>query len=157
MTAKLMLFFITVLLGCSSIAHADSHKKTVEKLNGYFVKNTVQFDDNFDFKHLVITNKKDFDKHFGAAKTMKNKVDTVNFKERSVIAIVTKPSQITKKTDLVYYEFDGDNLLIRYHIREGDKNTYQSMSLYLGTIPKGITRVSFKSRYNVGIVDIKQK
>ncbi len=88
---------------------------------------------------------------------MQNKVNTVNFKGRSVIAIITKPSQTTKKIDLIYYEFDGGDSLIRYHIREGDKNSYRSTSLSLGTIPKGVTRVNFKSRYNVGTVDIAKE
>lgn len=44
-------------------------KETIDELKGYFVKNTVRFDDNYDFKHLVVNNKKDFDKYFGAART----------------------------------------------------------------------------------------
>jgi len=79
-------------------------KRTIDKLNGYFVKNTVKFDDNYDFKHIVVNNKKDFDKYFGAAKTMKNTVDKVNFDESSVIAIMTKPSKFSKNIGLVYYE-----------------------------------------------------
>lgn len=130
-------------------------KETIDELNGYFVKNTVKFDDNYDFKHVVVDNQKDFDKYFGVAKTMKNKVDKVNFEENSVIAIMTKPSNILKEIGLVYYEFDGDKLFIQYKIREGAQNTYESTSLYLAIISKGVASVKFKSRYNVGVVDIK--
>ena len=35
-------------------------KRTIDKLNGYFVKNTVKFDDNYDFKHIVVNNKKGY-------------------------------------------------------------------------------------------------
>ena len=124
-------------------------------MNGYFVKNTVKFDDNYDFKHVVVENQKDFDKYFGVAKTMKNKVDKVNFEENSIIAIMTKPSNISKEIELVYYEFDGDKLFIQYKIREGAQNTYESTGLYLAIIPKGVASVKFKSRYNVGVVNIK--
>ena len=130
-------------------------KKTVEKLDGYFIKNTVTFDDNYGFKHIVITNQKDFDQYFGVAKTMENKVDKVNFKKNSVIAIITKPANISKKIGLVYYEFDDDKLLIKYKITTGDKNTYQSTGLYLATVPKSVASVKFKSRDNEGVVDIK--
>ncbi|BCG65240.1 MAG: hypothetical protein methR_P3065 [Methyloprofundus sp.] len=130
-------------------------KKTVEKLDGYFIKNTVKFDDNNNFMHVVVENKKDFNKYFGVAKTMKNKVDKVNFEENSVIAIMTKASNVPKKIEVVYYEFGGDELLIKYHIREGEKNTFESTGLYLAAIPKDVTSIKFKSRYNVGVVNIK--
>jgi len=134
---------------------AEAPKRTVEELNGYFVKNTVKFDENYDFKHLVVTNQEDFNRYFGVAQTMQNQVDKIDFEKNSVIAIMTKPSNIAKKTGLVYYEFEGDHLFVLYKIVEGDKNTYQSTSLYLATIPKDIARVKFKSRYNVGIEDVK--
>jgi predicted amidohydrolase YtcJ len=130
-------------------------KKTVEQLHGYFVKNSVKFDDNYDFKHIVVTNQKDFDEYFGVAKTMNNKIDKVNFRESAVIAIMTKPSKVSNKIKIVYTEFDGDDLFIKYAISTGNENTYQSTGLYLATIPKSVASVKFKSRYNVGVVDIK--
>ena len=130
-------------------------KKTVDKLQGYFIKNTVKFDDDFDFMHLVITNRKDFDQYFGVAKTMTNEVDPVNFEENNVIAIATKPSKTSKKIDVVYYEFDGDKLFVQYGIATGGKNSYKSSGLYLATIPKKIKTVLFKSKDNVGEVEVK--
>lgn len=130
-------------------------KKAVEKLDGYFVKNTVEFDDNYDFKHIVVTSQEDFDKYFGVAKTMNNRVDKVDFEENSVIAIMAKPSKYTKKIRLVYYEFDDDKLWIKYHIAVGSENTYESTGLYLASIPKNVTSIEFRSRYNVELLDVK--
>jgi len=155
LTNLMICFLVAGFMGYGGTAQAEAPKKRVEELNGYFVKNTVKFNENYDFKHLVVTNQEDFDRYFGIARTMQNQVDEVNFVENSVIAIMTKPSNIAKKTGLVYHEFDGDNLFILYKIIEGDKNPYQSTSLYLATIPKNITQVKFKSRYNVGIVNVK--
>jgi len=151
----MIFFLIAGLMGYGSIAYAGPPEKRVEELSGYFVKNTVKFDNNYDFKHLTVTNQEDFDHYFGVAQTMQNQVDKVNFAENSVIAIMTKPSEIEKKTELVYYEFDGNSLFILYQIINGDKKTYQSTSLYLASIPKNITRVKFKYRDNIGIVDVK--
>ena len=169
MRNKFLLFAVVLLLLCSCadvIAETTSlepgkegetiaKKPIVEKLSGYFAKNTVKFDDNYDFKHLVVTNPKDFDKYFGIAKTMNNQVDKVNFAENSVIAIITRPANISRKIDLIYSELKADRLLIRYHIREGSKNTYAATGLYLATIPRDVAQVKFQSRYNVGIVDVK--
>ena len=166
---KFSLFAVVLLLLCScayAIAETTNtepgkegetiaKKQIVEKLSGYFVKNTVKFDDNYDFKHIVVTNQKDFDKYFGIAKTMNNQVDKVNFAENSVIAIITRPANISRKIDLIYSELKDDRLLIRYHIREGSKNTYAATGLYLATIPRDVAQVKFQSRYNVGVVDIK--
>ena len=161
---------VFIFLGCSTIQAGnqpgDPGAETarerenvkiseVKELRGYFVKNTVKFDRNYDFRHLVISNQEDFDKYFGPAKTMTNKIDKIDFTKNAVIAIITKPSNIAKKIDLVYSERNGDELLVLYQITEGDKNTYKSTGLYLATIPKTVARVKFKSRYNVGIEEIR--
>ncbi len=130
-------------------------KKTMDKLQGYFIKNTVKFDDDFDFKHIVVTNQKDFDEYFGIGKTMKNKVDKVDFEKNNVIAIATKPSKKSYKIDVVYYEFDDHKLLIQYGVAKGGKNSYESSALYLATIPKCIETVNFKSKDNVAEVEVK--
>ena len=166
---KFLLFAVVLVLLCSCVdvspettglepgkeVETIAEKPIVEKLNGYFVKNTVNFDDNYDFKHIVITNQKDFDKYFGIAKTMTNQVDKVNFAENYVIAIITRPAKISRKIDLIYCELNDDRLLIKYHIREGSKNPYAASGLYLATIPRNVVQVKFQSRYNVGIVDVK--
>ena len=130
-------------------------KRAVEELNGYFVKNTVTFDDNHDYKHIVVSNQADFDQYFGIAKTMKNKIHKVDFDESSVVAIMTKPSKTANKIDLIYSEFAGDNLLIQYNNTEGEETTYKSTGLYLATIPKGVANVKFKSGYYEGSLDVK--
>jgi len=130
-------------------------RPTVEELDGYFVKNTVEFDENFEFQHVVVTNQDDFDRYFGVAKTMENTVDRVDFEENSVIGIMTRPSEISKEIDLVHCVFDDDTMMVHYSIRQGSKNTYESTGLLLAEIPKGISRVEFRSKDNVGAVDLK--
>ncbi|MBE9547810.1 MAG: amidohydrolase [Proteobacteria bacterium] len=123
-------------------------RKSVEKLNGYFVKNTLKFEENNDVISGFVNAQKVFDGLFGAGKTMANTVDKIDFAESSVVLIVTKPSKISKKIDVVYSEFNGDELFIKYSIREGNKNTFASSGLYLATIPKGVSKVQFKLKSN---------
>ncbi len=130
-------------------------KPSCDKLTGYFVKNNVKFDDNYDFKHLVITNQKDFDNYFGVAKTMNNKISTVDFEKNNVIAIIFKPSKNSKTIAVTNCEFDGDNLMVNYGVKSGAKNNYASSGLYLGTIPNNIKTVNFKSKDNTSVVDVK--
>ena len=130
-------------------------KKLVDPIKGYFAKNTIVFDENYDFKHLVVDNQADFVKYFGISKTMKNKVDKVDFEEHNVIAIITKPSEISKKIEIVYSEFNDDHLYIQYHISRKNENTYLLMGLSLATIPKGIKSIKFKSESNVELWSAK--
>ena len=126
-------------------------EKTVDPIKGYFAKNTIVFDENYDFKHLVVDNQADFVKYFGVSKTMKNKVDIVDFEQNSIIAVVTKPSKNTKKLDLIYEEFHDNELYIQYSIRLGDKTSFESTGLLLATIPKGISKIEFRSQGSVDV------
>lgn len=130
-------------------------KPTIEQLSGYFIKNTMKFDANFNFKNIVVTNQTDFDTYFGVAKTMKNKIDQVNFDKNNVVALMTKPSKTSKDIDILYYEFNDDILSIQYGIKEGAKNKFKSTGLYLATIPKNIKTIDIKSKENTDRLQIK--
>jgi hypothetical protein len=113
----------------------------------------VQFDN--EYKHVVVSNQKDFDQYFGVAKTMDNEIDKVDFAENSVIAILTKPSLVVHKIEVIYCAFAGEQLTIKYKPAKGAENSYKSSSLYLATIPKGVASVIFRTRYNVELIDVK--
>ena len=158
-------FIIVLIMGCSAVYSeeqdrsgdmgTEKEKIEIKELKGYFPKNTIKFDDNYNFKHLAVTSQEEFDQYFGVSKTMQNEIDKVNFNKNSVIAIMTKPSNISKEIKLIYYEFDSGNLFILYHIREGSANSYKSTALYLATIPKGVSTITFKSRYNIQIMKVE--
>ncbi len=130
-------------------------KETIEKVNGYFIKSTMKFNDNYNFKNIVVTDQKEFDTYFGVAKTMKNKKDQVDFDKNNIIAIMTKPSKISKDIDILYYKFDKDTLFIQYGIKDDSKNNYKSTSLYLATIPKKTKIINLKSKENTDQIEVK--
>jgi hypothetical protein len=124
-----------------------------EELRGYFVKNSVTFADSF--KHVVVSNQKDFEKYFGIARTMNNETDKVNFDENAVIAILTKPSLVTHKIAIIYCDLADGKLTVKYKISEGAENSFKSSGLRLLSIPRSITSVVFKTRYNIELIDVK--
>ena len=124
-----------------------------KELRGYFVKNSVTFTDSF--KHVVVSNQNDFDKYFGIARTMNNETDMVNFDENSVIAILTKPSLVTHKIEIIYCDLAGGKLTVKYHISNDAENSFKSSGLLLATIPKNVTSVIFRTSYNVELIDVK--
>ncbi len=122
-------------------------------INGYFAKNTVKFSN--DFKHLVLTNQHDFDKFFGVAKTMKNKIDKIDFDKNMVVAIMTKPSKKSTEIEPVYCDHKGNKLTIKYKITEGKENSFSSTGLYLAEIPKkDIENVIFRTRNDVELIEV---
>ncbi len=134
-------------------AKNSSTQVNCKAINGYFAKNTIQFNNNF--KHFVLTNQHDFDNYFGVAKTMKNKVDKVDFKKNFIVAVVTKSSKIPKEIKPVYCDLENDKLTIKYKITEGKENSFMSSGLYLATVPKdGISSVIFRTRNDVELIEV---
>lgn len=85
MKNTLVLLILLALVSCN-----NSKKETqtnldqqsdfeVEYLEGYFPKNDIEFD--AEVKALVIANQTDFDKYFGIAQTMNNKVPAIDFEK----------------------------------------------------------------------------
>ena len=112
------------------------------------------FEENVDFKHVVLHNQQAFDEYFDAGKTMNNKVDGIDFQEYDVIGIITKPSIFSKKIEIVYSEINQDSLYIQNYITRGDKSSHVSTALCLATIPKGMHKVLFKSKENIELVEM---
>ena len=149
---KIMLFTVIVatLFGFKN----SSQEREMKELKGYFAKNTVRFNNNF--KHIVLTNQHDFDNYFGIAKTMKNKIDKVDFNKSLVVAIMTKPADVSKKIEPVYCDLEGNKLTIKYKITEGKENSFKSTGLYLAAISKdGISSVTFRTRNEVELIEVE--
>ena len=114
-----------------------------EKLNGYFVKNTVNFDK--DYKYIAVSNQEDFDKYFGIAKTMNNKITPLGFDKFNVAAILNIPTNKSEKIKLVQYTSKSGTMTIKYEIEKGGDQTYTSGDMLIFKIPKGITKIDFIS------------
>lgn len=128
----------------------EQHLKNIE---GYFTKNDVVFED--EWKNVVVSNQKDFDTYFGIAKTMINKIEKIYFNENTVVAIITKPSRVSKEIIFLYSELNEGELFILYNIKDGTENSYESTDLFLAKIPKNIRSVRFKTRYTTETLNVR--
>lgn len=114
------------------------------QINGYFVKNTLNQKDSISC--WVIQSQPIFDNIFGAAKTMNNTVDTINF-DKEVLLAVTLPSSFEKRTlGLTNYKLDESVLHVQLSVNSGGKKeSYSSTAAWLGTVDAipGLKEIKF--------------
>ena len=114
-----------------------------EELKGYFVKNTVSFDN--DYRFVVASNKESFDKYFGSGKTLSNEITSLDFDKFNIAGILVKPSDRASKIEITKYTSDGAKTIVGFKNIIGEKQTYTSGALLLFKIPKSRTSVDFVS------------
>lgn len=107
----------------------------VKPMSGYFVNSTVKMTDSIQC--WVINNPAEMKKIFGMAKTMNNTIDTIDFSQNLLAAVVLRPSDLTQTIELSRsYEQDG-NIDLHFAIRvDTPKTTYTKSMAWLGAIPK---------------------
>lgn len=113
------------------------------QINGYFVKNTLNQKDSITC--WVIQSQSIFDNIFGAAKTMNNTVDTINF-DREVLLAATLPASFEKRTlGLTNYKLDHSVLHVQLSVNGGKKESYSSTAAWLGTVDAipGLEEIKF--------------
>ncbi len=107
----------------------------IRPLSGYFVNNTVKMTDSVQC--WVINNPDEMKKIFGVAKTMNNTIDTVNFSENLLAAVVLRPSDLTQTIELTRSYVSDENMDLHFAIRvDTPKTTYTKAMAWLGAIPK---------------------
>ncbi|MCK5815973.1 MAG: hypothetical protein KAH07_08515 [Flavobacteriaceae bacterium] len=114
-----------------------------EKIDGYFVKNTVVFEKSV--KYIAVSSQEEFDTVFGIAKTMKNKVTPLDFEKFNVAAILNIPSKKSDRIKLQKYTSSNGIMTVGYDLEKGSDQTFDSGDLLIFKIPKGITKINFES------------
>ncbi len=115
---------------------------TLTELNGYFIKNTVEF--TTDTMFVVLKNKADFNQYFGVAKTMSNSITKPDFEKNYIAAIVLQPSTTVRKVTLTKHHITKGTLTINYKIEEqNDQKSFQTSSLRLFEVPRNIKTIEF--------------
>jgi hypothetical protein len=133
----------TLKTDSTSIPPATNIPIHFRQINGYFVKNTLNQKDSIAC--WVIQSQPIFDNIFGAAKTMNNTVDTINF-DREVLLAVTLPASFEKKTlGLTNYKLDGPVLHVQLSVNGGKKESYSSTAAWLGAVQdiSGLQEIKF--------------
>ena len=124
-----------------------------EELNGYFVKNTVEFDKDYIF--VAVSNQKDFDTYFGIAKTMDNKVTALDFEKFNVAGILVKPSKKASKIEMTKYTAEGAKTIVGFTNVLGEDQTFTSGALMLFKLPKSRTSVDFVNGSAIVNIEVK--
>ncbi|MGE7777994.1 hypothetical protein ACQKLP_24975 [Chitinophaga sp. NPDC101104] len=107
----------------------------IRPLSGYFVNNTVKFTDSVQC--WVINNAEEMKKVFGVAKTMNNTIDTIDFSQNLLAAVVLRPSELTQSIELRRVLRSENELTLDFIIQvDAPKTTYTKAMAWLGAIPK---------------------
>ncbi|AFL80483.1 hypothetical protein Aeqsu_0982 [Aequorivita sublithincola DSM 14238] len=148
MKNTLVLLILLALVSCN-----NSKKETqtnldqqsdfeVEYLEGYFPKNDIEFD--AEVKALVIANQTDFDKYFGIAQTMNNKVPAIDFEKNKVAAIISAPSDKKQQIVITGTDLKNNKLIVKYKLKVGeDAQSFTSTDQKMFPIPKSVYAVDF--------------
>lgn len=142
-------FLIIVLLAVASCNNTEKEIDKVkqlgfqaEYLEGYFPKNDIDF--NVPVKTIVITKKEDLDKYFGIAKTMQNKVPSIDFDKNKIVALISAPSDRKQKIVITSTHLKNNKLKIRYKVIDGQETeSFTSTDLKMFPIPKSVRAVDF--------------
>jgi len=124
-----------------------------EKIRGYFVKNTVDFDG--ENKFVVVSNQEDFDTYFGVGKTTKGVVTEIDFDKFNVAGILIKPSDTATSIKMSKFTAEGGKQIVGFTVFLGDKQSFTSSPVLLFKIPKSRTSVDFVS--DSGTVNVAVK
>ncbi len=123
-----------------------------EKLEGYYVKNTLEFKE--DFMYIAVTNQEDFDAVFGIAKTMNNKVTPLDFEKFNIAAILKIPSRKSDRIKLQKYTSSNGVMTVGYDLEKGSDQTFDAGDLLMFKIPKGITKINFESEGKINTINV---
>ncbi|PHS62098.1 MAG: hypothetical protein COB12_11265 [Flavobacterium sp.] len=124
-----------------------------DKLSGYYIKNTVEFDQAYKF--VVVSNQEAFNNYFGIAKTMKNKVSDLDFEKFNIAGILVNPINKANTINITKFTAEGAKQIVHFTTIIGKEQTYTSGELVLFKIPKSRTSVEFNSGGEIVTVDVE--
>lgn len=116
----------------------------VKPIQGYFVKNTVAQTDSITC--WVISNEKQQDSILAVAKTMTNKIDTLDFANNIITAVMLRPSELSQDVRLTSSVISENEVHLHFAVkRDTPKRTFTAAALWMGALPKtpGIKAVRF--------------
>ncbi len=116
---------------------------TVQTLNGYFLKNTYKLAE--DTACILFADQSSFDKAFGMAKTMTNKVDKPDFDKNVVAAVALKATNTKTEIAISKAEKVDEMIHVYVEVTKGEPLTYTMQPLVLFSFPKeaGVSSVNF--------------
>lgn len=116
----------------------------VKPIQGYFVKNTVAQTDSITC--WVISNEQQQDSILAVAKTMTNKIDTLDFANNIITAVMLRPSELAQDVRLTSSVISDNEIHLHFAVKaDTPKRTFTAAALWMGAVPKspGIKAVRF--------------
>ena len=156
----LFLIIIFCFSSCNSVKRTvqpitENTELTIDYLEGYFLKNTVEFEE--EKKHLIISSQENFDTYFGIAKTMNNTISEIDFKNYNAVAILLKESKMSQALSVKSILSNKNVLNVYYETAIMEEQTYSSIAMRLFKIPKSFKTIKFISEKTSETLTIDSK
>lgn len=132
---------------------AETKPMEIEIVENYFTKNDMA---PRVIQYFTIDNQDDFNKQFGIAKTMDNKVSSIDFKNNRIGAIVLPTTDKNTSIEITEAERFGSGAIITYEINEGDKQSFSITPTLIFKLPADNTlkTLEFKSNGDSKMINI---
>ncbi len=129
-----------MMLGSS---YAQPVDVIVKRLTGYFLANRTELDNGMNF--FLISKAKQFDKMFGVAKTMSNKIDYPDFKKEIVLVLALPETKKETTIEYVSAVKAGNFIEVYYKVKRSFPITYTIHPLALAIVPRypGVNTIKF--------------
>lgn len=116
----------------------------IEIVENYFTKNDMA---PRVVQYFTIDNQEDFDKQFGAAKTMNNSITTIDFKKNRIGAIVMPTTDVQTTIEISDAQRFGSGAIITYQTIKGDKQSFSTIPTLIFKLPADnkLKTLEFKS------------
>ncbi len=107
-----------------------------KELSGYFLNNSYELPGELNI--IEAANKDQMKLAFGTAKTMKNKIDTVDFNTSAVIGVALQPTDIKTDMKIEKVEKLEETLNVYLTLDKGEKQSFTIKPVVLFSISKQV-------------------
>lgn len=136
------IFVLLLLVSCNDAKKENEivdSEPAIELMEGYFPKNDIEIDQSV--RVIIAKNKEDFDRYFGVAKTMTNRISDIDFDKNKVVALIAKPSENKQTITISETKLKNNKLAINYKLEVGDVQSFSSTEMKMFKIPQSINAV----------------
>ncbi len=142
MKSVISIFLVMLLFSCNDSKKEEQNSNSesnIEVIEGYFPNNDIEFSQ--PVKVIITSNKEDFERYFGIAKTMSNTISEIDFDNNKVVAIIARPLDKKQTISILETKLKNNKLAIKYKLEIGAPQSFSSTDLKMLKIPKSINAI----------------
>jgi hypothetical protein len=138
--ALLLIQFLMLFCIC---CYAQPVDVIIKPLTGYFLADRTALGKGMNY--FVITKENQFNKTFGMAKTMSNRIDRPDFKKGMVITLALPETKRETTIEYISAVKAGNFIEVYYKVKRSYPITYTIQPLALALVPKypGVNTIKF--------------